>query len=177
MVCRVGMAAYRLGGRGGQSQWGALSCTVLAAVVPSPPVPISARTFAISSSPQIDSAAGAVGAASVVTPAALSATTLRAPPGFAACHWRSASTQLRGTTSDRELQAGPSCGTTPADPLDALDGGPGGRVGGESDEGAPPGSLGSLVGRHGWLGPARRPRWMALRSSSLSRGRPRRCTS
>ena len=47
------------------------------------------------------------------------------------------------------------------EPLEVLDGGPGGSEGGgESGDGR-----------------ACRPRRMALRSSSLSRGRPRRCTS
>ena len=76
------------------------------------------------------------------------------------------------------------------DPLDALDGGPGGSVGSESDGAGPPASLGSASGpmsgpvsprlggyRYGWLRPAWRPRRMALRSSSSSRGRPRRYMS
>eukprot|EP00964_Phaeocystis_antarctica_P078428 scaffold48786_cov61-Phaeocystis_antarctica.AAC.3 len=64
-----------------------------------------------------------------------------------------------------------------------LEGGPGGSEGGgESDWVGPPALLGSVEGysihvNSRWLEPARRPRRMALRSSSSSRGRPRRCTS
>eukprot|EP00964_Phaeocystis_antarctica_P044624 scaffold25644_cov62-Phaeocystis_antarctica.AAC.10 len=64
-----------------------------------------------------------------------------------------------------------------------LEGGPSGSEGGgESDGVGPPALLGS-VGGYGvhlnsrWLGPARRPRRMALRSSPSSRGQPRRCMS
>eukprot|EP00964_Phaeocystis_antarctica_P005419 scaffold2960_cov61-Phaeocystis_antarctica.AAC.3 len=66
--------------------------------------------------------------------------------------------------------------------LDVLEGGPSGSEGGgESDGAGPPASLHGPVGVYGihsrWLGPACRPRRMAVRSSPSSRGRPRRWSS
>eukprot|EP00964_Phaeocystis_antarctica_P044620 scaffold25644_cov62-Phaeocystis_antarctica.AAC.6 len=75
-------------------------------------------------------------------------------------------------------------GDATASLLELLEGGPSGSEGGgESDGVGPPALLGSVGGysvhlNSRWLGPARRPRRMALRSSSSSsRGRPRRCMS
>ena len=93
-------------------------CTVLAGVAGQPSsVSISDKTHSTSSAS-----------------AASSATALRAQMaasacrGFSACHRR----------LDSTIQA--------TDPLDALDGGPGGSVGSESDGAGPPASLASASG-------------------------------
>ena len=82
---------------------------------------------------------------------AVCAMALNPQPGFFACHCRATSVQLRGASSVRQSDSS-SGATDPLEPLDVLEGGPGGNEGGseggsekggDSDGVGAPASLGS----------------------------------